>query len=1516
MSRKPSTNNDINTKGPLGLTIVYRPTSGSPSVAHIVFVHGLGGGSEHTWSKYGVLWPRDLLPKQAPFRDTSVHTFGYDSNFKKSSTLNIHDFSKSVLNNLLNSPDLNDGNCPIILVGHSMGGLVMKQTYILAKQMPAYSNVASRIKAIIFIATPHTESELASILERIFRMTSGLKPYLEDLGRNSNAVQTINTLFPAHSADLMIHSFYETDPLSIAGLRDVMIVPKVDAVLNYAHEQSALLYGDHRSVCKFESTSEHNFIAVWQAIAACLPNTGESPGGSGTPVSATSSICQSDAEINEALGIWDPSEDELHRVRADRHPGTCEWLSTDGDYRRWLQEHTHCIILWLSGPPGCGKSYVAGHIVDSLELAQTQCCYYFFKHGDKTRSSMENFLLSMAWQMILQICRKGRGVASGDYRTLHRKIWDQGIFRASIGQEPIYWMLDAFDECRSGIELAKFLLRVMEKLGGHVRIVATSRHPHVHFSIPPASAIHREIDVSDSQSDIARYLDTTEHELQGASHLERGLLKERSLAKTNGCFLWVVLTVGSQARLRTLEETPPGMDQLYARILQTMTDKDGLSKEILIWITCAVRPLTVAELKYVLEKQAMDEISDVETFLSQFCYDLVYLDGNSCVKMRHSSATRFLLRKDIKSEFDALTIDEEAANTTLAMTCLDYLNGPELKAKKRKMVASAQGQSAFGAYACSALHEHVNKCSASDAGILEALATFLKSNVLFWIEYLASVGELEAALRMAQVLKVFLRRKSRVDLLLGEEVIVIDAWTTDLVRLVSKFGKQLLTHPESILHLIPPFCPAESAPYAQFASSGSGVSAGVQVRGLTAKSWDDYLCAVIPSEPSTGNSSGAARRERLHSLGVSDDGFCIGTSLGRLCIFKDRTCLEEKTISHGGPVTHVHYATSRPLLASFGKRIVRIWNTETWEMQWEVNARHSCLAMHFVDDDQLLLVALQNNTLLALNLIDRTFEATSWTDNLDDPYRHWYHGVAPRCATFNTDFSLLAVGYAGRSVMVYNYELDSHKLLDVEKGVSDDVDHQTFTHLYCMVFSRLPDTSLLAVNYGTAELVLFDTEAGRVVAKLSPVYFSTLASSPDGRTLAAARNGGAIELYDFETLQKVYCIRPRDGAAASLAFTSDNTRFLVIRAGVRNCSVWSPASLFRRDVGHESVRSPSLGSGSQDGAYEQPEAEVARITALAPDTNGETFFVGRDDCSVTIYDTKSGSPLNTLFSHKSTIKDLCMSTGKSVRLLVSIDTAGFVMVHEIAYIHAQWVAECQWKHRASVGGIQHVLWDPEGSFILICSSDQAIVYSTVDWKQIASTSCKDPDGKPYLWVQHPNDPSLLLYMTGKRLVRTVPEGFRLPQGFPVDPNIYEASTIFANANAMLMATLGARESHTQAWKVCFPASDFTMGAAAISAIPECQKHCDDMALSIGMFRDRLVFLHKEGWICSIKANGISGRGNEKAMSHFAPPVDWLHTNSEPLIRVTRLGDVLFVVKGEVAVVRKGLSRAADVRYVQ
>ena len=92
-------------KGPFGLTTLYVP-SGS-AIVDLIFVHGLGGGSQSTWMKSGdpsLYWPQEWLPCDPGFRDVRIHSFGYDSNWTKESTLNLHDFAKSLLGSIQDCP--------------------------------------------------------------------------------------------------------------------------------------------------------------------------------------------------------------------------------------------------------------------------------------------------------------------------------------------------------------------------------------------------------------------------------------------------------------------------------------------------------------------------------------------------------------------------------------------------------------------------------------------------------------------------------------------------------------------------------------------------------------------------------------------------------------------------------------------------------------------------------------------------------------------------------------------------------------------------------------------------------------------------------------------------------------------------------------------------------------------------------------------------------------------------------------------------------------------------------------------------------------------------------------------------------------------------------------------------------------------------------------------------------------------------------------------------------------------
>lgn len=76
----------------------------------IVFVHGLKGHPVKTWRESGKprsLWPQYWLPEDPEFQHVNVHTFGYEAEVARgSSILNVADFGQTLLEEMRNSPHL------------------------------------------------------------------------------------------------------------------------------------------------------------------------------------------------------------------------------------------------------------------------------------------------------------------------------------------------------------------------------------------------------------------------------------------------------------------------------------------------------------------------------------------------------------------------------------------------------------------------------------------------------------------------------------------------------------------------------------------------------------------------------------------------------------------------------------------------------------------------------------------------------------------------------------------------------------------------------------------------------------------------------------------------------------------------------------------------------------------------------------------------------------------------------------------------------------------------------------------------------------------------------------------------------------------------------------------------------------------------------------------------------------------------------------------------------------------
>ena len=99
----------------------------------------------------------------------------------------------SVVERLSNEPSLSD--VPLILIGHSLGGLVIKTAlqHGMSRDVERHKELASNIKGIAFVGTPHFGSKLATITAWFHFMRAN--PQVSGLRLDDEHLETLNQYF-------------------------------------------------------------------------------------------------------------------------------------------------------------------------------------------------------------------------------------------------------------------------------------------------------------------------------------------------------------------------------------------------------------------------------------------------------------------------------------------------------------------------------------------------------------------------------------------------------------------------------------------------------------------------------------------------------------------------------------------------------------------------------------------------------------------------------------------------------------------------------------------------------------------------------------------------------------------------------------------------------------------------------------------------------------------------------------------------------------------------------------------------------------------------------------------------------------------------------------------------------------------------------------------------------------------------------------------------------------------------
>ncbi|KAK3321830.1 hypothetical protein B0H66DRAFT_619055 [Apodospora peruviana] len=1551
-------------RGPDGLNLLSEP-----SEAHVdlVFVHGLRGGSRKTWSYSedpSHYWPKEWLPAEPGFKNVRIHSYGYNSDWaaKKGNVLDVYDFGKSLLAHLHTSLGTDrDEKTPLVLVGHSMGGLVIKKAFLLAERDPNYTQLVSRIKAMVFLATPHRGAESAQLLSNILTAAVGNKGYVQDLIPNSGLLLATNDEFRHVYQDVQLWSFYETIKTRI-GYKEDLVVPRESAVMGLPGERTQPLQADHRYVCKYSTPRDPNYIAVRNALLTILRG-----------IEQEWSVLKRDESrsqmksISHYISAPARPEDELSYKNDLQIEGSCLWLLDRPSFQDWQESgdddapnsphHTSPKVFWLTGRPGTGKSVMSGHIINYLVKSRNaDCSYYFFKHNNKADSSIVALLRSLSYQMaetnpsirqeLLSMVEDGEYFNKDDERAVWKALFLLRIFRLTLPRTH-YWVIDALDECPNYAALFPLLARIDQLFP--LKIFITSRPLPTQKSCL-AVGTEKKLDVvvesiqeEDTIQDIRLFLQSRADVLPVEDEDARNDLIEKILQKSNGSFLWASLVANELAMTHSeqqvtdvLSQVPSEMDDVYTRILNGLQSprNQSLAKAIFRWTICAARPLSVGELKEALMLDTGHVVPRLETVIGRITGSLVDVGTDSKVQVVHETVKAFLTRKGLVSEY---AVERRKEHSRLAEVCLGYLCGDELQHSSRRESGARASvslktsldntqTSAFSGYALTYFSHHLAESSSTIDLPLTLLDKFFRTTVLGWIELVARAGDLGVMLQTSRNLKTYLNRRAKYRSPLGQEVQRADGWSDDLIRVVAAFGRNIVSLPESVHSLVPALCPPKSMVHRGFGKDAA--KCRLEVVGCSDDDWDERIsCMVYPDGQALCVASWESR-------------FAVGLSTGKIMVYKTTTFEAIRTLNHGEQVRNISFTTSGSddlLLASCGRKTLVLWDPGTGTQLWstKLGKDDHVLGMSFGKDGSLVMLATSSTRGNAMVQFDTRTGARLEPWSFFDMDEEVAEGTAnmnmitkrpPTHVALSSETNLLGVAYMQRPISFWDLE-DNSWLSHFHKG-----DPKVYPRPLLLALTINPNLNLelAAAAYQDGDLVVFNPFDGLQVASIE-TYAHVLVSSPDGRTLATGDGNGMIQLYTFETLRLLYRVSMYDYDIRNMAFTSDSLRFFDIRGN--QCNSWEPTVLVRnRDSENETMRS----SGPNIDEVPHPALLVdgrsvsseRAITAICEHASGDWIFGGRENGSVAVFDIWTGRETQELVAPMAIAVKLLAWSAATDRL-ATVHTASCITVRKATLNdEAMWTVENPSLSIRAGRPVQQVLFDPSGRILLVSTDEVDEMWDVQEAKKIGAGHPRaGGPGSSWRWVNHPvSEGNLALVESGcvhiydwagfSRLSKL--EGIKL-SGSTSDVTLDHS--IASNGGPYLCirflrpsAADSSKNNSSLPELQVYLGSELLADALEVRPIAWYRELTSQIKTVIGMYKSSLlVFLDVDGWICSLKIMELSSAAAvipgpaSYYIRHFFIPFSWYNVGDMNMfLTVTAGGSVALARRDEVIILHHGL----------
>ncbi|KAK4461466.1 hypothetical protein QBC42DRAFT_203502, partial [Cladorrhinum samala] len=349
--------------------------------ANLVFVAGLGGHYRDTWRGVdGTIWPQDLLhSEEHGVQGIRVWSFEYNTTLRGSSHVSkIYDHARELVALMMIKivgrswvgpprPDENNGVTvqlkPIVFVGHSLGGMLIKKAMLIAETEDDYKILWQATRGAMFFAVPHhglDRQDWKHFVTMVLKANPpvlGMRPTTameKQAATNSEALLGVSQDFRRLQEFLFFVNYTEGSLLpGMAG----PLIAEGRGWMDAPRKVELQLEGHHLGICRFEKTdAQQRKTGPLQIVVSHLKHL----------MGASKALEHIGDEAKAALESLCPTGFHGYFMAKQATVGTCGWIAQRKAFRDWAGNDKESRMLWIQGPPASGKSYLSRHIITSL----------------------------------------------------------------------------------------------------------------------------------------------------------------------------------------------------------------------------------------------------------------------------------------------------------------------------------------------------------------------------------------------------------------------------------------------------------------------------------------------------------------------------------------------------------------------------------------------------------------------------------------------------------------------------------------------------------------------------------------------------------------------------------------------------------------------------------------------------------------------------------------------------------------------------------------------------------------------------------------------------------------------------------------------------------------------------------------------------------------------------------------------------------------------------------------------